>query len=210
MTLSVENLHLAVNRKQGTQTLVSYAQDFATTIKKSIKAVTKWSVHYFTSRQRWYPLPNSAVSLASLQFPKRTKNLPRKTLNSDQKCEMWEWTSVNGAVVGQRSCRQEATMARAETFPENAHFDELTPISSNHHINTNEQSVEKEFNKGEDDVEESEDQIPEYESEGDVGATSSEENDEWHVYSMTNVATFLVGTSSRFGRSMKLNEKYIA
>ena len=33
-------------------TLVSYAQDFATTIKESIKEVTKWSVHYFTSRER--------------------------------------------------------------------------------------------------------------------------------------------------------------
>ena len=31
MTLSVENLHSAVNRKQGTQTLVPYAQDFGTT-----------------------------------------------------------------------------------------------------------------------------------------------------------------------------------
>ena len=51
MIFSVENLHSTVNRKQGTQTVVSYAQDFATTIKESIKALTKWSVHYFTSRE---------------------------------------------------------------------------------------------------------------------------------------------------------------
>ena len=76
MTLSVENLHSVVDRKQGTQTLVYYAQDFKTTIKESIKAVTKWSVHYFSSRERWYPLPDSAVSLASLQFPKTTKTCP--------------------------------------------------------------------------------------------------------------------------------------
>ena len=69
-------------------------------------------------------------------------------------------------------------MARAETFSENAHFDELIPSSSNQHINTNEQSVEKELNEGEDDAEESEDKIPEYESESDVEATSGEENDE--------------------------------
>ena len=49
MTLSVENLHSAVNRTSE-QTLVSYPQDFATTIKESIKAVTKWSDHCFTSR----------------------------------------------------------------------------------------------------------------------------------------------------------------
>ena len=101
MTLSLENLHSSVNRKQGTQTLVSYAQDFATTIKQSIKVGTKWSVHYLTSRERWYPLPDSAVSLVSLQFPKRTNNLSGKTLNSDQKREMREWPSVNGAVVWQ-------------------------------------------------------------------------------------------------------------
>ena len=101
MTLFVENLHSAVNRKQGTQTLVSYVQDFATTIKESIKAVTKWSVHYFPSREQWYPLPDSAFSLASLQLPERTKNLPGKMLNSDQKHEMREWASVNRAVVRQ-------------------------------------------------------------------------------------------------------------
>ena len=52
MTLSVENLHSAVNRKKGTQTLISYAQDFATTIAESIKAVIKWSVHYFSSGEQ--------------------------------------------------------------------------------------------------------------------------------------------------------------
>ena len=41
MTLSVENLHSAVNRKEGTQNLVYYAQGFATTIEKSKKVVNK-------------------------------------------------------------------------------------------------------------------------------------------------------------------------
>ena len=138
MTLFVENLHSAVNRKRGTETLVSYAQDFAKIIKEFIKAVAKWSVLYFTIRERWYPLPDSAVYLASLQFPKRTKNLSGKMLNSDQKCEMQEWVSVNGAVVRQRSYRQEPTMARAGTLPGNAYFEALTPISSNQGTNTNE------------------------------------------------------------------------
>ena len=123
---------------------------------------------------------------------------------------MREWTSVNGAVVRQRSCRQETTMARAGNLPENAYFEELTPISSNQGTNTNEESVEEELNEGEDGVEESENEIPEYESESDTEATSGEENDEGRVESVTNVVTFLVGTSSGFGRSKKLNKKYIA
>ena len=153
MTLFVENQPSAVNRKQDTQTIVSYAQDFATTIKESVKAITKWSVYYFTSRERIYPLPDSAVSLASLQSPKRTKKLSGKTLNSDQKREMREWASANGAVVRQQSCRQETTMSKAGTLPENAYFEEFTPISSNQGKNPNEQPVEEELNEGEDDVE---------------------------------------------------------
>ena len=111
-------------------------------------------------------LPDSAVFLASLQFPKRKKNL-----------------SGN----------------------ENAYFEELTSISSNQGTNTIEQSMEEELNEEEDDAEDSEDEIPEYESESDV-----EENDEGHVDCVTNIATFLVATSSKFGRSIKLNEKCIA
>ena len=48
-------------------------------------------------------------------------------------------------------------MARAGTLPEDAYFEELTPISSSQGINTNEQSVEEELNEGEEDVGESED-----------------------------------------------------
>ena len=49
-----------------------------------------------------------------------------------------------------------------------------------------------------------------FESESNVEATSGEENDEGHVDNVTNLATFLVRTSSRFGRNIKLNKKYIA
>ena len=41
MTLSVKNLHSAVNRKEDTQILVHYVQSFATTIEKSKKVVNK-------------------------------------------------------------------------------------------------------------------------------------------------------------------------
>ena len=101
-------------------------------------------------------------------------------------------------------------MARAGTLPENAYFEELTPISSNQGTNTNEQSVEEELSEGEDDADKSEHEILGYESENDVEATSGAEKNEEHVESVTNVATFFVGTFSRFGRSIKLNKKYIA
>ena len=101
-------------------------------------------------------------------------------------------------------------MVRAGIFPENEYFEELTQISSNQGTKTNEKLVQEELNEGGDDVEESEDDILEYESDRDVEATSVEENDEQPVDSPTNVETFLVGSSCRFGRSIKLKRKYFA
>ena len=66
MKLSVQNLHCAVNKEQATQTVITYEEEFAKAIKESIKSVTKWTVHCGC-----YPLPESAVSLNALKFPKR-------------------------------------------------------------------------------------------------------------------------------------------
>ena len=68
---------------------------------------------------------------------------------------MREWASINGAVVRQRSCRQEITMARVGTLPENVYFKELTPIQD--------PAGRPSKNPHPDDVEE----IPQYESESD-------------------------------------------
>ena len=93
-------------------------------------------------------------------------------------------------------------MEREGTLPENAYFVEFTQISSSQGTNTYEKSVQEELNEGEDDVEEPKDEIPEYESESDNEATSVKENDKEHVDSLKNVATFLVGSSRRFWRSI--------
>ena len=123
MTLTVENFHSSVNKKHGTQTVVSYAQSFFESIKESLKQITSWSAHHFTTRERWYPVPESTLKLSDLDFPRR--KLSKIKLNPDAKHEMREWASINGAVVRQRSCHQQTTMARAGTLPENAYFDEL-------------------------------------------------------------------------------------
>ena len=205
MTLSVEILHLAVNKKQATQTLITYAQAFATSIKQSIKSVTKWSVHYFTSRERWYPLPESTVPLNALKFPKRKCKPSEVGLNFDQKCEMREWTSANGEAVCQRSCRQETTIARARTLPENAYFEELTPVSQ--HRNNGGDEVEEEINAENTESKEQEDEIPAYESESDAGVSSDDEDVIATVNNISNVATFLVGNSSRYGISITFNKR---
>ena len=44
------------------------AQSFSAAIKESIKAMAQWSVYYFTSRERWYRVPET-VQLHDLNFP---------------------------------------------------------------------------------------------------------------------------------------------
>ena len=57
----------------------------------------------------WYSLPENKMKLEELKFPKQKKKKERNR-------EMREWASSNGAVVRQRSGRQETTMARSKTL----------------------------------------------------------------------------------------------
>ena len=74
---------------------------------------------------------------------------------------MREWASSNGAVVRQRSGRQETTMARSGTLSKNTHYKELKPISN----------VDKEYI----DEHESDSLILQYDS--DEASVESEESD---------------------------------
>ena len=74
---------------------------------------------------------------------------------------MREWASSNGAVVRQRSGRQETTMARRGTLSKNAYYAELKPISN----------VDKEYI----DKHESHNEILQCDS--DEASVESEEND---------------------------------
>ena len=199
MTLSLENLHSTVNKKQGTQTLLSYAQSFASSMKESIKKIVEWAAYYFTSKESWYSLPESSIKLEELEFPKRMKSVSK--LSSEEKREMREWASSNGAVVRQRSGRQETTMARSGTLPENAYFEELQPFTQNNIQQLDETDMEIS----------SETESLEYESDQTTGNDSDEGSIETpgRIFQTANEATFLIGHASRFGRSVRFNKRYI-
>ena len=121
-------MHYSVNYKHGVQTILSCSRSFFVTIKESVKAIAQWSAYYFTTNDRWYPLPEFFIHLHDLKFPKRK---PSTVLMSDEnQREMREWASLNGAVVCQRSGRQEITMDKADTLPDSAYFEELRPIET--------------------------------------------------------------------------------
>ena len=69
MTLSLENLDLTVNKKHGTQTVLTYIQSFASSTEESVKE----SAWYLTSREIWYSLLENKMKLEELKFSKRKK-----------------------------------------------------------------------------------------------------------------------------------------
>ena len=50
-------------------------------------------------------------------------------MSDEERFEMREWASMNGAVVRQRSTRQETTIAKAGTLPEAAYRSLLQPVN---------------------------------------------------------------------------------
>ena len=195
MTLSLEILDSMVNEKYGTQTVLTYAQSFASSTEESVKE----SAQFLTSREVWDSLPEYKMKLEELNFPSEKKEKKKKISNIilDKLKEMQEWVSSNGTVVQQRSGRQETTMARSRTLSKNAYYEELKPISN----------VDKEYI----DEHESDCKILQYDS--DEASVESEESDNeeslnlGRVFEISNENSFLTGHSSRFGRSVKFNRR---
>ena len=100
------------------------------------------------------------MKLEELKFSKRKKE-NSAILSPEKKREVQERASSNGAVVRQRSGRQETTMSRSGTLSKNAYYKELKPISN----------VDKEYI----DEHESDSLILQYDS--DEASVESEESD---------------------------------
>ena len=67
LTTVVENLHAVSHLKHETFTAVlTYAQDFATVCKESLKCTTRWAEKYYTHDKSYYPVPQSAMPLSAI------------------------------------------------------------------------------------------------------------------------------------------------
>jgi len=76
-------------------------------MKESIKKATDWTAYYLTSRRSWYPKPEETVSLSQVPI---TTLLPAVEMPQADCDLMQNWASSYGAVVRQRTVRQETTM----------------------------------------------------------------------------------------------------
>ena len=90
-----------------------YCRQFGSTVKESIKRISKCSAQYYTGKN-WYQPPDNAINLKDmLLFEKETI---KKIEHSKIKI-MRNWATVNGKAIRQRSNRQQTTMASAGTLP---------------------------------------------------------------------------------------------
>lgn len=122
---------------------------------------------------------------------------------------MRDWAQTFGAAVRQRSVRQETTMARAGTLPSYLYQREVRPGES--------VSLERfgEQRRNEAEEADEEDGILEYDSSSsedlDDESTNNEEADDdvGGIPSLDREATFLLGTVSSFGRTVRFNSRII-
>ena len=86
MTLSLENLHSTMNKKYSTQTVLTYAQSFATSMKESVKRLIEWENHIkqVSVSSSWKHNEPRRVKIS--QTKKKSSILP-----PDEKGEMREW-----------------------------------------------------------------------------------------------------------------------
>lgn len=59
--------------------MLQYVRSFASSIKENLKSLTQWSIHYFTSKDNWYPLPEKS---RNFKIPER---LPPAKVTAENK-----------------------------------------------------------------------------------------------------------------------------
>ena len=208
MTLDVENIHSVVHHKDPLCTVLDYARNFGNAAKEGLKRTTHWAAIYFTNPKSWYPVPERAMFLSAMPV---IQPLPSVPMTPQCVQVMRDWAQTFGAAVRQRSVRQETTMARAGTLPSYLYQREVQPGESV----SLERSGEQQRNEAEETDEE--DGGLEYDSsssedlDDESFSTNNDEADDdvGGIPSLDHEATFLLGTVSRFGRTVRFNSRII-
>lgn len=113
LTAVVENLHAVSHFKHETFTALEYSQDFGTITKESLKRVTKWGAKYFTYDKSYYPVPQTSMEFANVNF---MQPLPSKVISPEIETAMKELVEKYRP-VRQRTVRGETTKDKAGALP---------------------------------------------------------------------------------------------
>lgn len=210
MTLDVENIHSVVHHKDPLCTVLDYARNFGNAAKEGIKRTTHWAAYYFTNPKSWYPVPERSMVLSDMPV---MQPLPPVPMTSQCVQSMRDWAQTFGAAVRQRSVRQETTMARAGTLPSYLYQREVQPGESvsledlEHSISEEQQGIQVGETEDEDGILEYDSSSDEEAEEGTLPSNSDVADDD--IGSLDREANFLLGTVSRFGRTIRFNNRIV-
>ncbi|CAB3990306.1 Hypothetical predicted protein [Paramuricea clavata] len=222
MTLDTEHFHSTTHFKCEVMTMLQYARSFGNCVKESMKRLSSWSAHYFTNPNSWYPLPEGTIHFRELP---KLKPLPAAN-QSDESCQLLkEFSSIYGRAVRQRSGRQETTMAKSGTLPPtcyqvNLPIQEVTlhrQLDEENELNGivgpgNQPNIEdaQDVDSSEGEVEyDSDESELEFEGDNDQRNQPLSAEHAADTPELAREAFFLIGSRSRFGRTVRFNGRFV-
>ena len=113
LTTVVENLHAVSHFKHETFTVLQYSKDFGTITKESLKRITKWGAKYFTHDKSYYPVPQTSMEFANINF---MQLLLSEEISPKTETAMKELVEKYRP-VRQRTVRGETTKDKAGALP---------------------------------------------------------------------------------------------
>ena len=153
----------------------------------------------FYKSKSWYPVPERAMFRSAIPI----QPLPAVPMTPQCVQVMRDWVQTFGAAVRQRFARQETAMARAGALSSYLYQRQVRPGESV----SLERSGEQRRNEAEEaDVE---DGILEYDSSSSEVLDDEVDDDVGGIPPLDREATFLLGTVSRFGRTVRFNSRII-
>ena len=222
LTLDVEHFHATTHYKMPVMSMLQHCRSFGDCIKESLKRLSHWSVHYFTHPKTWYPVPEGSIRFKDIP---RLKPLPVKKMSNENIQRLIDFSNVYGRAVRQRTGRQETTMAKARTLPSSCYNNANLPVEV---VNLGTATAKQIPDNGDQGME-TEEEIPvrvdssnDIEKDGSSDEYDSDETDDEEVTLNINEnqntyddraqvaeeAFFLVGSRSRFGRTIRFNGKF--
>ena len=212
MTLDVGHLHSTSHIKHQLLSKKEYCRDLSNTIKESTKRLSASTVYYYTSeKSSWYPDPEHDISLSQLPSIPQLANVK---LSDKAVEEMRNYALTYGSAVRQRTNRQETTMARHGTMPEMIYQRQLQISAEKVNLASSEVSEGHEVNESDEDADTADPhpenvdvEVAEYDS-----STDEEEEEDGggsHIPELDRRSTFLLGTTTRFGRQIRINNRFL-
>ena len=116
LTTVVENLHAVSHLKHEKFTVLTYAQDFGTVCKESLKCTTRWAEKYYIHDKSYYPVPQSAMPLSAIATMTPLPSVDI-TPGIDRRIDQRVARELQTSTPLERTVRRETTKDKAGALP---------------------------------------------------------------------------------------------